>query len=134
MPPDNVETVRRSFDSYAAGGLDALAEFWHPDINWRAIEGAADDVGEMHGAEAMRGYIQEWIDMFDDLRLVAEDVRAVGDGRVVAQQCVSGRAKISGAETELHYAVVYTLRDGKFVHGREYRSFDEALEAAGVKR
>ena len=25
-------------------GLDGLAEFWHPGINWRAAEGALDDV------------------------------------------------------------------------------------------
>ena len=33
------------FAAYDSGGLDALAECWHPDIDWRAVEGYLDDVG-----------------------------------------------------------------------------------------
>ena len=43
-----------------------------------------------------------------------------------------GRAKLSGTETDLRYAVVYTLRDGKVVRGREYLSVEEALAVVGL--
>ena len=33
-----------------------MADFWAADINWRAIEGAPDDVGVMQGPEALRRY------------------------------------------------------------------------------
>ena len=131
MSQENVEVVRGSLYAFGDGGLDAMAEFWDPDINWRAIEGAPDDVGEMDGVAANRRYYQEWIDMFHDLTLVPEEIRDLGDERVVAQQHVSGRAKISGAETELRYAVVYTVRGGKIVRGREYASLEQALESVG---
>src|SRR5205085_3550657 len=52
------------------------------------------------------------------------------EGRVLAQQEVTGRAKLSGAETQLRYSVVYTIRDGKAVRGREYATVREALTAA----
>jgi hypothetical protein len=39
--------------AFTDGGLGALEEFWDADISWRAIEGAPDDVGEMHGPEAV---------------------------------------------------------------------------------
>jgi len=129
MSQENVEVVRGSLKAFADEGLDALAAFWDPEINWRAIEGAPDDVGEMRGIAASHRYLQEWVDMFDDLTLVPEEIRDLGDDRVVARQHVSGRAKISGAETELRYAVVYTVRDGKIVRGREYATLQEALEA-----
>ena len=45
MSQENVEIVRRYFAAYERGGLDARAEFWHPDITWRAAEGALDGVG-----------------------------------------------------------------------------------------
>ena len=131
MSQENVETVRGSLIAFAEGGLDAMAGFWDPAIDWRAIEGAPDDVGEMHGTAAKRRYIQEWIDMFDDLTLVADQLFDVGDDRVIAEQHVTGRAKLSGAQTELRYAVVYTVRNGKILRGREYANLDQALGAAG---
>jgi len=109
-----------------------MAQFWAADINWRAIEGAPDDVGELRGPEALRAYFQDWIDTFDDINLVAEELREAGDGRVVATQHVTGRAKASGVETELRYAVVYTVRDGTIVRGREYIDRADALKAAGL--
>jgi uncharacterized protein len=129
---ENVEVVRRGFEAFADGGLDAMAEFWDPDINWRAAEGAIDDVGEMHGRVAVRRYVQDWLDTFDDSSVVVEELRDVGDDRVLAIQRAKGRAKLSGVEIDLRYAVVYTLRAGKVVRAREYLSVDDALEAVGL--
>jgi ketosteroid isomerase-like protein len=52
----------------------------------------------------------------------------------LAVQRATGRAKASGVETELRYAVVYTLRDRKIARGREYidRATDRRRRAAGV--
>jgi ketosteroid isomerase-like protein len=132
MSQENVEIVRRLWRAYFDGGLDAVAEFWDEDIDWRAAEGAPDDVGEMHGVDAMRRYVGEWIDMFDGPAVVLEEVRDVGDDRVFAVQRISARAKLSGIETEIRYAVVYTVRDGKIVRGREYLNVEQALEAVGL--
>jgi ketosteroid isomerase-like protein len=44
MSLESVEVVRRQFEAFKGGDLDAVAEFWHPDIDWRAVEGAADDM------------------------------------------------------------------------------------------
>lgn len=127
------DIVREAIDAFGEAGLDGMAQYWDRQIDWRAIEGAVDDVGEIHGIEALRRYYQEWLDIFDDLTLVATDVREAADGRVVAEQHSEGRAKISGAETELTYAVVYTLRDGKIAHGREYATLEEALEVVNLQ-
>ena len=128
MSEENVEVVRRALQAFADGGLDAMAEFWDPDIEWRAAEGALDDVGEMHGQVAVRRYIQDWIDTFDDLSVVLEEARDVGHDRVFTIQRLKGRAKLSGTETDLRYAVVSTVRDGKVVRGREYLRVEDALE------
>jgi ketosteroid isomerase-like protein len=133
MSQENVGVVRQTLQAFADGGLDAMVEFWDPDIDWRAAEGAIDDVGEMHGPVAVRRYIQDWIDTFDDFSVVVEELRDVGDDRVVSIQRLNGRAKLSGTETDLRYAVVSTVSDGKIVRGREYLSIDEALEAVGLR-
>jgi ketosteroid isomerase-like protein len=126
----NVELVRRSFSALAHGGVDAATEFWHPEINWRAIEGAPDDVGEMDGVEAARRYVQDWYDMFDDFTSEIEELCDVADDQVVAVIHNAGRAKRSGIPTELRYAALYTIRDGKMVRVREYATRAEALNAA----
>jgi ketosteroid isomerase-like protein len=129
----NVEVVRDSWRAFADEGLDAMAEFWHPDINWRAIEGALDDVGEMQGADASRRYVQDWLDTFEDITSVPTELLDAGDDRVIAVIHVTGRARLSGVTTELRYAIVYTVRDGKIVRGREYANRQQALEAVGLE-
>ena len=133
MSQENVEFLVDYLQRATDGDVDAVAEFWDPDITWRAAEGAIDDVGEMHGPEAVRRHIQDWLDMFDDLTVVAEEFADAGDDRVVAVQRMTGRAKLSGIETEIRFAVVYTLRDGKIVQGREYMDKEQALEAVGLQ-
>ena len=96
MSQENVEVVRQAWKAYVDGGLAAMAEFWDPDIDWRAAEGAIDDVDELHGPVAVRRYIQDWIDTFDDNSVVVEELRDVGDDRVLSVQRLKGRAKLSG--------------------------------------
>ena len=132
MSRENVEVVRQALQAFADGGVDAMAEFWDPDIVWRAAQGAIDDIGEIHGPVAVRRYIQDWIDTFDDSSVAVEELRDVGDDRVLSIQRVKGRAKLSDIEIDIRYAAVSTVRDGKIVRGREYLSVDEALEAVGL--
>ncbi len=82
---------------------------WAPDIDYRAIEGAPDDVGPILGRDAMRRYTAEWQEMFDDFAGVAEEVIDAGDGLVIT---------------------IVTIRDGRIVRGREFLTREEALKAA----
>jgi ketosteroid isomerase-like protein len=41
--------------------------------------------------------------------------------------------RTSGVQTDIRYAVVYTLRGGKIVRGREYIDRNQALEAVGLR-
>ena len=133
MSQESVEIVRRGFTVLEPGGLDAVAELWHPDINWRAIEGAPDDVGEMHGIDAARRYVKDWFDTFDELTAEPEELLDVGNNRVLAVVRVSGRGPSSGIPSELRYASVSTIREGKIVEVREYATKQEALKAVGLE-
>src|SRR3954453_18775155 len=120
MSRADVEVMRASFDAFAKRGLDGLAEFWHPDINWRAMEGAPDDVGEMHGVGAARRYVQDWYDVFDGFTSEIEQLVDGGGEQVIAVVHNTGRAKRSGISTEVRFAAHYTIRDGKITRVREY--------------
>jgi ketosteroid isomerase-like protein len=133
MSEENVEIVRDATVAYNRGDLDACIEYWADDIDHRAVEGALDDRGPIHGKDAVRAYLQDWIDTFDDLRAEPVELIDAGEDQVVAVVRFGGRAKLSGVETDLTFAVLYTIRDGKIARGREYWTREEALEAAGLR-
>ena len=132
MSQENVAVVEAALTAYARGGIDALAEYWTDDIDHRAIEGALDDPGPMQGKEAVRAYYQDWADTFDQLTVEPIEMIDAGEDQVVSVSQLRGRAKQSGIETNLTYAVLTTIRDGKIARGREYSTREEALEAAGL--
>jgi ketosteroid isomerase-like protein len=122
------EVVRAQFAAFE-DGLDRVAEFWHPEVEWRAVEGAADDVGVMKGHDALRRYYDDWIDMFDQLRAEVEEVIFEAGDRVAVVVHNSGRGRVSGVRTEGRYYVTCTVREGKIVSGREYETREQALGA-----
>ena len=132
MSQQNVEVVKAALDAWPQG-LDALSEHWTDDIDHRAIEGAIDDHGPLHGKDAVRAYLQDWLDMFDPLTVEPLELIDAGGDEVVTVLRFGGRAKLSGVETYITFAIVYTVRDGKLARGREYATRAEALEAAGLR-
>ena len=133
MSGENVNSVRDAAEAFNRGDLDTWVEYWADDIDYRAIEGAPDDQGPVHGKDALRAYAQDWQDTFDDFTSEPVELMEAGEDNVIAITRISGRAKLSGVETDLTYAALYTFRDGKIVRGREYWTREEALEAAGLR-
>ena len=126
MSEDNVAVVRRFWSS----PLTDLADVVDDDVDYRALEGAPDDVGVMHGRDGLVRYLADWAETFADFSTELEEAEAIGEDQVVVVGRVSGRARASGVETELRLAVLYTVRGGRIVRGREYMTKDEALAAA----
>jgi ketosteroid isomerase-like protein len=132
MSQENVEIVRDAVVAYNRGDLDTLLAYCADDIDYRAVEGALDDRGPMHGKDAVRAYFQDWLDTFDDLKAEPLELIDAADEQVVTVLRFGGRAKLSGVEADLAFGVVYTLRDGKVARGCEYWTKDQALQAAGL--
>jgi ketosteroid isomerase-like protein len=129
MSQEDVAAVEAAYGALAVGGLDRFIEHWTDDLDHRSIEGAPDDRGPIHGKNAMRAYVQDWIDTFDEFKIEPVELIDAGGGVVVAVVRYGGRAKLSGIETDETFGVVFTIRDGKIARGREYRTRDQALEA-----
>jgi ketosteroid isomerase-like protein len=126
---ESAEIVRRQFAAFERG-VDEAAEFWHPDIHWRAVEGAADDAGTILGRDALRRYYQDWVDTLDQLRAEVDEVLFEDGERVAVRVRNSGRGRASGVVTEGRYYVACTVREGRIVSGREYATREQALDAA----
>ena len=109
--------------------LEEAAKLWDPEIEWRAIEGALDDVGTIRGHDAMWRYYAEWVETIEDLRLDVE-ILFEDDEVVAALIRNSGRGRVSGVPAAGAYYVACLVRDGRLVAGRESASRQEAIAAA----
>jgi len=74
----------------------------------------------------------EWLDTWDDWEFEVEELLDAGE-RVVAIVRQRGRSKATGVSVEMHFAQVWTLRDGKQIRMEMYSNPEEALEAAGLR-
>jgi ketosteroid isomerase-like protein len=131
MSSRSSDVVRNQFAAFESGKVDAAAEFWHADIEWRAVQGAADDVGLIRGSDALRRYYQDWIDTLDELRAEVQEVLLEEDDRVAVVVRNSGRGRASGVPVKGRYYVACVVRDGRIASGREFTTRQEAIDAAG---
>jgi ketosteroid isomerase-like protein len=130
MSKENVDLTRSAYDT-ARGDLDAHLEFFSLDMDYRAIEGAVDDVGVLYGREAYRKYCEDWIKTFDEFSMQPEEIIDAGD-QVVVVVHIKGRMKGSHSDVDMRLGLVWTVRDGKIVRGREYATRNQAIEATGL--
>ena len=119
MSEENFEIVRDAAVAFNRGDLDTWFGYLADDIDYRAAEGAPDDNGPIRDKDALRAYLQDWQDTFDDFTSEPVELIDAGEDNVIAVIRISGRAKLSGVETDLTYAALYTFREGKIVRGRE---------------
>jgi ketosteroid isomerase-like protein len=132
MSQENVETVQAAFAALASDGADGLADYFADDIHYRVIAGAPGVHGPMLEKEAVRAYVQNWSDVFDDFKAAPVEIIDAEENRVVAVFRWGGRGTLSGKEGYQVSAIVFTIRDGKIARAHEYSSPAEALEAAGL--
>jgi ketosteroid isomerase-like protein len=127
MSQENLKVVEAAYAALTSDGLGAFAESWAEDVEMRTVRGAS-----LSGKAAWRAYLQELLDLFDDFRIEPiEFIDAAGEGVVVCLR-YGGRSKLSGmAVPPEYFALVVQVRDGDIAQGVEYRTREEALEAAG---
>jgi ketosteroid isomerase-like protein len=131
MSRENVEIVRRAYEAFNRGDLEAVVADAAPDAEYvtsGTIPGAG---GVFRGPAGFRQFIS-WIwEEFDDARVeVHEFIEA--DDQVLVSQTNRGRGKRSGAETSWSIWQLWTMRGGRIVQGQGFVSREEALEAVGL--
>jgi ketosteroid isomerase-like protein len=132
MSRENVEVVKVAYDAFARGGLDLFMDHFTDDVDYRAVKDAPDDIGPIHGRDALRAWFEDWIDTFDGFRMELVELIDAGEDTVVALERFGGRGKRSGVETNQIIGDVFTIREGRIARGREYATREQALEAAGL--
>jgi ketosteroid isomerase-like protein len=129
MPQENLEIVRRLYESMNTRDAGGTAELLHPDAEWIPDSRVAE--GPVRGRENIISFFADRGEMFH--QLLSEIERSwEKDDTVLVFLRVAGSGEASGAGFEIRIGHLWTVRDGLVVRGQGFGDRDQALEAAGI--
>jgi ketosteroid isomerase-like protein len=137
MSEENVEVVRRALEAsrrpdQREGDPEAIFEFLDPAIVWE-VRPDFPDAETYTGYEGMRRLFAAFREALDETWYRPLEFIDGGDQIVVPIRW-GGRGRGSGIEiAESEEFWVFTLRNGKIVHLKEYAARNPALDAAGLR-
>src|SRR6478736_7723429 len=97
MSQENVEVVRRSYEAYVRGDLDAAEAPLDPEIE--IYDHDLPDAGKYRGFEGLSRWQADWESSWESWRWVPEELIDAGE-RVVAVLRVYATGRESGADVE----------------------------------
>lgn len=131
MSEENVEIVRRMFDSFAGDGVEGLMPFFTEDADLYSFPEWVEDP-EYHGHDGIRKLLGVFTADFDEFVIETPELRDLDD-RVLALYKQTARIKGSGAPFhQLTGALCWDFRDGKIGKLRFFLNWEAALEAVGL--
>ena len=132
MSQENVDRAKRVYEAWNAHDWDRVL-----------VEVDADHVlhltgllpglrQEYLGHEGMREFLESFDAIWRDLRVDVERIEDAGDS-VVGLVRLCGTATGSGVPVSIEYAHVFHLEGDRAVRTDAYRTWQEALDAAGIQ-
>jgi ketosteroid isomerase-like protein len=124
MSRENVDVVRAVVDAWNGGDLDDVVPFTAEGIEWLEVEGRPETAAgaEIQGRDKVRSGFEELFETWQSYRLEPEEIRDVGNDRVLAVLREVARGRASGAEVASRWGYVLTIRDGKLARVEAYRN------------
>jgi ketosteroid isomerase-like protein len=130
MSPDNLELFHRAVRAWSEFDEETALELSSDDIEFHALRSATE--GPYRGHEGIRAFFADNRESFEVFHPSYDEIRDLGDGRMIGLGSIRIRGKGSGVETDVPSAVVVTFRDGRLAQLRDYGDRQAALEAAGL--
>ena len=133
MSEKNVELVRRSFELWQDGRIDEWVETLDADIEWDISAHPLPDFPNIgSGRDALVGNLGAYLSGWNDYEPSIKELIDRGDEVVVI---IHERARMRDSDMVLDrdLAHVWTVRDGRGVRFRVFKTRAEALEAAGLQ-
>ena len=132
MSQEDVEVVRGLYERWERGDFSSTDRY-DPQVQHARIGAETPDLeGRWLGVDGLSAAFREYLGSFSSLRIRAERIIDVGNGRVLALVRHTATGKLSGAPIEHDLGDLFTLRDGRIVQYDSYWDRAKALEAAGL--
>jgi ketosteroid isomerase-like protein len=127
MPEDLARLGRQAYEALSCGDVDAAMSLFAADA---VYDGSVQGVGTFEGAEAIRGFIEDWFRSWEDYRYDLVEILDLGHGVVVFVLREGGRLIGGDGRVEQHAAHLTTWADGLIVRVTPFFDIDEARDAA----
>jgi ketosteroid isomerase-like protein len=124
---DLVRLGREAYKAISRGDLDAVMSFFAPDAVYD-LSGAGLET--FQGAEAIRGFIEDWHRSWGDYRYEEEEILDLGHGVVLSVVRESGRLVGGKGRVEQRVAHLNISANGKIEWLKHFTDIDEARAAA----
>jgi len=130
MSQENVEIVRRCYEAFDRGDLDAAFEDFAPDFALDLSRAIGIDRGTYNLAQ-FRRLTEQFAENWESARYEADELIDAGEHVVMPfTNRLRGR---DGIEVQARGIWLGTIRDGLIVRICLYQELDEALQAAGLR-
>jgi ketosteroid isomerase-like protein len=142
MSQENVDRLRRLYAEWAKGSFGTTGDYFDPEVEfqwswpsagqWTALaQRVADAEGRVHGLQQLYAVWRDWLKTWEWFTVEAERLIEVDDRVLVLYR---RRARMRGTDSTIEQegATLWTLREGKLVHGVDFGDRAQAFEAAGL--
>jgi ketosteroid isomerase-like protein len=136
MAGENVERLQLAFEAFARGDIDAVAENIDPDFQ---IEDSIliDAWPSVRGVEALKVNADKFREAFGDVSWEPQEIVELGD-QILFRVRLEGEGRTTSLAMEQlnpdqDIGHPWTLRDGRALSLRIYRTWGEARAAAGMQ-
>jgi ketosteroid isomerase-like protein len=132
MSQENVEVVRHVVEAFNRRDLAAMIQAFDPEIEWEPGGPAAVERPIYRGRdEVSSGFSATW-ETWELFQVEERELRDLGDSILWL-----GRAQMRGGashvELDQEFAVHFVVRESKIIRFRGFLTWQEALEAAGLR-
>jgi ketosteroid isomerase-like protein len=130
---ENVELLRRFYESFNQGDLDSVLELCTDDVEVYKDPEVVEMVATFtpRGQERVAQYLRGWLDTWSDYNARPQEFLQSGED-VAALTQLRARGKNSQFEIEGDMADVFTVRDGRIARFRLYIQRTDALGSLGI--
>jgi ketosteroid isomerase-like protein len=132
MSQENVEIVRRLFESFNSEDIERIVEYMHPDLEVEISAAVSAEPDTYRGPDGIRRYFDSFQDVMDEIRFEPERLWESGES-VVVDLLLTARGRQTSIPVEQRTTGIWTIRDGRVVAVRVYGSRAEAFAAAGLR-
>ena len=129
MSQENVELVRAAYEAFERGDFDGMVADFAPTFEYVPTGMIPGVAGTYRGPEGLREFLRWMWEEFDGPRIEMHELTAAGD-QVLTSVTLRGRGKQSGVDASWDVWHLWTIQDGKVLHGQAFNGRNDALEAA----
>jgi len=131
MPQENVESVRKFFDAFSRGDLEAFLEPLTPEFEFYPSGAFPDTKSVYRGRQGVAEFWDLFHGAWESITISVERIEDLGE-QVLLLGTFHAIGRESGVEVTRQSAWLQAFRDGLLVRNWAFASWAEALEAVGL--